>query len=1458
MRLTGRKLLALCLTVLLIIGLLPTSAFAVGVDQSRANKPTEIVSGYIPMTYHGSRALTNRYLSGAATTQATRATLPSSYDSRNYGYITSVKNQNPYGTCWAFGTMASVEAYMIKHGIINKDTGAAATTSMDLSESHLAWFNYTNAYDKLGMLTGDSSSPVLSAANASSYLDMGGNGAMATYTLMRWAGPASESTSALKYSNVSTSGLNSQYAYNYNVAHVESVEWIPVSNMQAIKEAIMEYGAGTISYYHSDSYYNSSTGAYCFKQTASYGSNNYQYGNHAVTVVGWDDNYSKSNFKSSYGPSSNGAWIIKNSWGSSWGKSGYFYLSYEDSASLNDSVYFYKVSNVDNYANCYQYDGTTNLTNYQSMNNNCQVANIFTANSSETLKAVAISPWDEATSYTLSIYKNPTSATNPSSGTLMTSQTGTMPYAGYYTIELNNPVALSAGDKFAVVFTLSTPSADPDDGKYVHIPYDATASISWCKWTHANHGNTSFYKEANGSWTDVPNNGDFRIKAYTDDASYTVTAVSNNTAYGTVSVNGNKITATPKTGYYVSDAQVTSGTATVSINGNVITVNPSSDCTVKVIFAVKPQLTVNFMACGASAGSQTAYINDTITLPTTATAVNGYTFVGWVGSQVAETTEKPEFYAPGAEYTVTANATLYALYTRTEGSSEIIYQIVAEPITDWTGKYVITCGKDTSMYVLKGLSGDTSYESASAGGTVSFASTGMTLDNGVLKNVGNAYVFEAAAAGTGYSLKNLSTNTYMGSYNSYLYSRSSYSSSYCVWDLEYDTYQICMKVSNAASSNYPYMVKGSNAYFVINSSYTNNKTQLWKQTTASTTYYNTNPSAQSHTHTAAAAVQENVVAPTCTAAGSYDEVVYCSTCGEELSRTHKTVAALGHNPGASVQENYVAPTATADGGYDTVVYCTRCSAELSREHTTLPATGVTTYYTVSFSVPDGVTAPASQTVAKGSSVTLPTAAAPAGYTFLGWVTSTVNNATTMPTVLTGSYTPAANITLKAIYSYTEGSGAVAYQLVSSTPSNWAGNYVITNGNSTGMYVLKGVTPSSNGAEIENSSNASTYASSGMSLSNNVLSNVADAYVFTLEANGSYYTVKSASTGAYMGMTSSSYLAGYTTYNSSYCRWTPAVNTSGAAQLKNAANGTYPYFGFSTNNKYFWSASSSNANVLRLWKATATGTTYYTTSPSSTTPQPETTYTVSFSVPSGVSAPASQTATANSYITLPTAAAPAGYTFLGWVTAAVNNSTTQPSNILTGSYKVTGNVTLRALYSYTSTSGGSSTGYQKLSAAPSDWTGSYVITYGTSTSSLYVLKGLSGNTKYESASAGGAVLLANTGMSYADGKLTGATNAYVFNVASTGSKYTIQNASTGTYLGSYSSYLYSRSSYSSSYCQWSLSISGSNVTAANSASSRYPYLAFSSSNYFMVSSSAPTGLYFWKQTTGGTTTTYYTT
>ena len=83
-------------------------------------------------------------------------------------------------------------------------------------------------------------------------------------------------------------------------------------------------------------------------------------------------------------------------------------------------------------------------------------------------------------------------------------------------------------------------------------------------------------------------------------------------------------------------------------------------------------------------------------------------------------------------------------------------------------------------------------------------------------------------------------------------------------------------------------------------------------------------------HTPGAAVRENEKAASCTAAGSYDEVVYCTVCGEELSRTTKTIEKLAHTPGAAVRENEKAASCTAAGSYDEVVYCTACGEELSR------------------------------------------------------------------------------------------------------------------------------------------------------------------------------------------------------------------------------------------------------------------------------------------------------------------------------------------------------------------------------------------------------------------------------------------------------------------------------------------------------------------------------------------------
>ena len=75
---------------------------------------------------------------------------------------------------------------------------------------------------------------------------------------------------------------------------------------------------------------------------------------------------------------------------------------------------------------------------------------------------------------------------------------------------------------------------------------------------------------------------------------------------------------------------------------------------------------------------------------------------------------------------------------------------------------------------------------------------------------------------------------------------------------------------------------------------------------------------------------------TCAAIGSYDEVIYCETCGEELRREAKTLDRLDHTPGEAVVENYVEPTPEKEGSLNLVVYCADCGEELSRETVSVP------------------------------------------------------------------------------------------------------------------------------------------------------------------------------------------------------------------------------------------------------------------------------------------------------------------------------------------------------------------------------------------------------------------------------------------------------------------------------------------------------------------------------------------
>ena len=80
-------------------------------------------------------------------------------------------------------------------------------------------------------------------------------------------------------------------------------------------------------------------------------------------------------------------------------------------------------------------------------------------------------------------------------------------------------------------------------------------------------------------------------------------------------------------------------------------------------------------------------------------------------------------------------------------------------------------------------------------------------------------------------------------------------------------------------------------------------------------------------HKAGAAVRENEIAATCTTEGSYDEVVYCTECGAEMSRTHKTTSKASHTAG----DWEVLTPATCDAEGLMVRRCTVCGEVIEQE-----------------------------------------------------------------------------------------------------------------------------------------------------------------------------------------------------------------------------------------------------------------------------------------------------------------------------------------------------------------------------------------------------------------------------------------------------------------------------------------------------------------------------------------------
>jgi C1A family cysteine protease len=393
----------------------------------RTNELTAKNNGYIPYTGDLSHINDRNYHPELDRNRAATS-LPASYGTPD----TSVKDQGNYGSCWSFATSASSEGSLKKQGV-----------SEDLSEYQLVSAVYGS-----------------SMYNNSAGLNAGGNEWMAAAALSQWYGNVEESK--LRYPAGSTALISTSSVVKSSDYHMKNMYLLPSnksssgayssSNVTAIKNALYTYGSLYTSYYcvqgASEPYfYNPTHASYYY-----YGTNIGQ--NHAVTVVGWDDNYPASNFV--HRPAGNGAFKIKNSWGTSWGAGGYFWLSYYDTGM--GQCAFFDIEKTKTATSNYFYD-TLYPYPYGSSGSAIEwMANVFpVSKTGELFKRVQFYASNPGTQWQVYVYKNPTSG--PITGGTQVDisndanlyKTVTTNYAGYISVDFDKVVRANAGEKVSVV-----------------------------------------------------------------------------------------------------------------------------------------------------------------------------------------------------------------------------------------------------------------------------------------------------------------------------------------------------------------------------------------------------------------------------------------------------------------------------------------------------------------------------------------------------------------------------------------------------------------------------------------------------------------------------------------------------------------------------------------------------------------------------------------------------------------------------------------------------------------------------------------------------------------------------------------------------------------------------------------------------------------------------------------------